>query len=199
MIDIVLASGSEARARLLKAAGLKFEVVKPLVDEAEFKQLLLHDKATPADGATALAEIKIEHVHKRRQDDAVIIGGDQLLVMDGRWFDKPESRGDAKTQLKALRGKHHQLFSAAVAWRGGKRIGHHVDIADLWMRDFSDDFLDHYLGLAGSAATDSVGSYHIEGMGLQLMQKVEGDWFTIQGMPLLPILQWLRDQGALRQ
>lgn len=183
---------------MLTAAGIRHEVVKPQVDEDALKQALLHDRATPADAATALAELKIEQVHQRRQDDVVIVSGDQLLVMDDRWFNKPNTRAEAKSQLKTLRGQHHQLVASAVAWRQGRRIGHFVGVADLWMRDFSDDFLDQYLGLAGEATTDSVGAYHIEGLGAQLMSKVEGDWFTILGMPLLPVLQWLRDQGAMR-
>lgn len=198
MIDVILATGSEARARMMRDAGVRFEIVKPQVDETELKHVLMHDKASPEDAATALAELKIDHVYRRFPGDAVIVGADQLLVMDGRWFDKPDSRSAAKEQLKALRGKQHQLFAASVAWRDGRRVGHFVGVANIWMRDFSDEFLDHYLGLAGAAATDSVGAYHVESLGAQLMSKVEGDWFTIQGMPLLPVLQWLRDQGAMR-
>ena len=183
---------------MLHAAGVRFEAIKPLVDEAALKQSLMADHASPADGATALAELKVEHIHNRREDDVVIIGADQLLVKDGHWFNKPANKAEAKAQLRELRGQKHQLYAAGVAWRDGRRVGHHVGVANIWMRDFSDDFLDHYLGLAGSAATDSVGAYHIEGLGAQLMAKVEGDWFGIQGMPLMPVLQWLRDQGALR-
>lgn len=182
---------------MLTQAGVRISVVRPIVDEAALKETMQAEGATPADTATALAELKAAQVTPRAPRDAIIIASDQLLVCDGAWFDKPEDRGSAERQLRQLRGRKHQLIAAAVATRGSERLGQHVSVASLWMRPFGDAFLTQYLDRAGDALTTSVGAYQLEGIGAQLFSRVEGDWFTIMGMPLLPVLQWLRDHSVI--
>jgi septum formation protein len=126
-----------------------------------------------------------------------VIGADQVLDCDGVLFDKPADPGAARTQLLALRGRTHRLVSAVVLVRDGQRLWHHVGRADLKMRDFSTRFLDRYLESAGQAALSSVGAYQLEGIGAQLFAAIEGDYFTILGLPLLPLLDNLREHGVL--
>jgi len=194
---VVLASGSTARAAMLRSAGVRFSVVRPAVDEAALKETMREAGASAEDTATALAELKAAQVAPRVAPDAIVIASDQVLVCDGAWFDKPGDRAAARQQLGRLRGRRHQLVSAVVGVRAAARIGQHVSTASLWMRPFDDAFLERYLELAGDAVTASVGGYQLEGVGAQLFSRVEGDWFTIMGMPLLPVLQWLRDHRVL--
>jgi septum formation protein len=121
-----------------------------------------------------------------------------MLECDGIWFDKPADLAAARAQLRALRGRAHHLVSAAVLVKDGQRIWHHVDRAELVMRDFSDSFLDDYLSKVGDDVLNSVGAYHLEGLGAQLMSRVRGDFFTVLGLPLLPALAILRSHGMLR-
>jgi septum formation protein len=194
---LVLASGSATRAALLRAAGIPFEVVRPVVDEAAMREAFLAEQMTAEEAATALAEIKAERAATASPEDAIVLGADQILELDGDWFEKPPSIEAAARQLRHLRGRRHRLVSAAVVFRGGVRVWHAVDEARLTMRPFSDAFLERYLELAGLDVLSSVGCYRLEGLGVQLMAEVRGAHSTILGLPLLPLLQFLRDQGVL--
>jgi septum formation protein len=193
---LILASQSAARRALLEAAGLSFEAMPAAVDEAAIKESAKAEGMTPADAATLLADAKAARI-ARRHPDAVIIGADQLLVCDGEWFDKPADVEAARQQLQRLRNRSHQLVTAVVGWRDGERAWHHVATPSLAMRDFSDAFLDEYLALEGGFVTQSVGAYRLEGMGIQLMRDIRGEHSAILGLPLLPLLAWLRDSGVV--
>jgi septum formation protein len=193
---LVLASGSASRQAMLRAAGIGFEVLVPQVDEDSARESLLAEGADAAAVAEALAELKATHI-SIRVPERLVLGADQVLVCEGRLFSKANSPEGARDVLKALRGKPHRLVSAAVMARGGVPLWRAVDSAELWVRDFSDAFLEHYLARAGEAILGSVGCYHIEGEGVQLFARVSGDQFTIRGLPLLPLLAALRDNGVV--
>ena len=195
---IVLASGSPWRARLLQQAGVPFEVLTQPVDEESVRESLHAERVSAEDAATALAELKAQRVAMLLPgDETIVLGCDQILDLDGAWLGKPADLAGARDHLLRQRGKMHRLPTAVVACRGGSRIWHHVAAPRLWGRGFSDAFLDAYLDGIGEVATRTVGAYEYEGTGAQLMARVEGDYFTILGLPLLPLLQFLRDQGAL--
>jgi septum formation protein len=194
---VVLASRSAARADLLRSAGVALAQAEALVDEAGLRDALRAEGVAAEDAAVALAELKAGHVAPRSPPDAIVIGADQLLEIEGDWLEKPADAAAARRQLERLRGRRHRLVSGVVAFRGGGRVWHHVDAATLWVRPFSDGFLDFYLAAAGPSILGSVGAYQIEGLGAQLMARVEGDHSTVLGLPLLPVLQFLRDQGAV--
>jgi septum formation protein len=143
-----------------------------------------------------LAEAKAERI-ARREPEALVHGGDQLLVCEGRWFDKPEDLDGARAHLLALRGKRHELVTATVAWRGGARVWQDISTPRLTMRAFSDAFLDAYLAAEGEALCASVGAYRLEGLGVHLFSRVEGEHSAILGLPLLPLLHFLRGHGVL--
>jgi septum formation protein len=194
--SVVLASASPVRAALLRAAGIPILVDAAAIDEAEVKASLQAAQAESATVAETLAELKAQRVSRRHAGN-LVIGADQVLECDGALFDKPVDLAAARRQLLALRGRRHQLVSAIVLVRDGGRIWHHVDSAELAMRDFSGSFLDRYLQSAGKAALSSVGAYQLEGVGAQLFGAIEGDYFTILGLPLLPLLDILREHGIV--
>jgi septum formation protein len=194
--ELVLASASPIRARLLQAAGLKPSIEPAELDEAPLKAAFKTAGRDAGDCAIALAEAKAKRV-AARMPGALVLGADQLLVCDGEWFDKPADRTAARAQLLALRGKRHVLSTAAALVRNGAAIWHALEEPALTMRRFSDAFLDDYLAAAGDAALGSVGGYQLEGRGVQLMAGIEGDHFAILGLPLLPLLDFLRDSGML--
>ncbi len=192
---LVLASGSRTRAAMLEQAGVSAILDKPLVDEDEVKAAG-RAEGVPADAvAEALAELKTQRI-ARRHPGALVVGADQMLECEGRWFDKPADRAEARAQLLDLRGRTHRLVSCAVVVRDGERMWHKVDSARLTMRNFSESFLDDYLDRVGDEVLHSVGAYQLEGLGAQLFQRVEGDFFTILGLPLLPLLGFLRVHGV---
>jgi len=193
---VILASASRIRATMLQAAGVPVEVVPARVDESELKIALRGQGADPADVAVALAELKALQVSRSRPG-RLVLGADQMLDCDGAWFDKPESPGAARDQLLALRGRKHRLTSAAVLARDGARIWHHAAVAQLTMRGFTDAFLGLYLAEAGETVLGSVGAYQLEGLGAQMFERIEGDYFVILGLPLLPVLDILREQNVL--
>lgn len=194
--DLVLASASEVRARLLEAAGVAVTVEPAAIDEESVKRAAKAAGDRPGDVAQALADAKAS-ARSRARPDAYVIGADQLLVCDGRWFDKPGDAAEARQQLRALRGRWHELHSAVGIARAGGIVWRHSAVARLTMRDFSDAFLDDYLDRVGDAVLRSVGCYELEGVGAQLFSSVEGDYFAILGVPLLPVLGFLRERGLL--
>lgn len=197
---LVLASSSSTRAALLRAAGLPFVTQPAAVDEASLKEAAQAENLPPAEAAMLLADAKAERVARRmlrEEPEALVIGADSLLVCEGRWFDKPEGLEGARAQLQDLRGRTHELVSAVVCWRHGARIWHHATTCRLSMRDFSDTFLEAYLAAEGEEVTYSVGAYRLEGLGMHLFRAVEGEHAAILGLPMLPLLDFLRQHGAV--
>jgi len=190
---VTLASASAARAAILSAAGIAFEVVPSRVDEAALKGPLLADGAGPRQIAQTLAEEKALSVDGR---DGVVIGADQTLDVDGALMDKAASIDEARNHLRRLRGRGHQLHAAVALARDGGLVWSAVETATLTMRAFSDAFLEEYLARHGEAALSSVGVYHLEAEGAQLFEHVEGDYFSILGLPLIGLLGALRREGA---
>lgn len=193
---LILASESPARAAMLRGAGLDFIALPARIDETAVKEAMQAEAAPPEDVAVMLAEMKARRLSARAGRLAVL-GADQMLVADGRWFDKPASRADARATLEALSGRRHELISAAVVMVDGNRIWHAIGRARLTMRPLSAAFIEHYLDRAGNDVLTSVGAYQLEGLGAQLFSKVEGDYFTILGLPLIELLDFLRDRGVI--
>lgn len=196
MTKVILASQSAARAQMLAAAGLDVTPVAAAVDEDAIKRGMEAEGHPPRDIADALAETKALKI-SRKHPEALVLGADQVLVCEGRMFDKPGSLAAARAQLEALRGKPHELLSAAVIAEGGRPVWRHIGRVRLRMRPFSDAFLDDYLAAEGDQLCASVGAYRLEGPGVQLFSSVEGDYFTVLGLPLLQTLDYLRIRGAL--
>ncbi len=195
---MILASASAARARILDDAGVPHTVEPAAVDESAVKASLRAEGASAEDAALSLAGLKAEKIARRRPG-ALVIGADQILDHGGDWLDKPGNRSAARATLDALRGQAHVLVSGVAVVRDGDLLWRYAERASLTMRDFSDAFLDAYLDRIGDAAFASVGAYQIEGLGAQLFDRVEGDYFVILGLPLLPLLDFLRGHGALRR
>ena len=192
---LILASGSAIRRQILHDAGLDFEVETRTVDEDAIKASLLADHVSPRDIADALAEAKATAVSRRR--DGFVIGADQVLVVDGRLHDKPRDRADARARLELLRGRTHTLMGATVVCEGGRPVWRNMAVTTLTMRAFSDGFLEDYLDREGDLVTKSVGAYRFEGLGAQLFTKVDGDFFAVLGLDLLPLLDYLRLRGVI--
>lgn len=196
-VPVVLASASRARARMLRAAGLTFDVVPADIDEDAVRSSLEASGTTdPADIAQILCEAKAAEVSGRRPDD-LVIGADQVLDFEGALLTKPASKDAARDQLLNLRGKTHRLISAACCVVSGETVWREATHADLTMRDFSTTFLGGYLAAMGGRITTTVGGYEIEGLGIQLFDRIDGDLFTIQGLPLMPLLAFLFQRGVL--
>jgi len=193
---LILASVSPTRHALMQAAGLRFEVIAAAVDEAALKEAAQAEGARPADAAVLLADAKARAVARGRPD-ALVIGSDQLMVCDGRWFDKPADLDQAGAHLRALSGRTHQLVNGTVGWRGGQRIWQNVAVATLTVRVLSDAFIAAYLAAEGEALLATVGAYRMEGRGVQLFSAVDGEHSTILGLPMLPLLGFLRQQRLL--
>ena len=191
---IILASASAIRAQLLTNAGLSFDVDAANIDEAALKQSMA--KASIEQIALALAEAKAKAISPRHQG-AMIIGADQMLELDGKAFDKPPNLDALRHQLVLLRGRTHRLISAFALVQDGMIMGSGCSQARLTMRQFSETFLDNYIEQHGEIAMRSVGGYQLEGNGVQLFSHVEGDYFTILGLPLLKLLALLRHRQWL--
>lgn len=194
--SLVLASASTTRARILVDAGIPITIDPAHLDEAAVKAAFAAERLDAASCARALAETKAVRISLRHAD-SLVIGADQMLDCGGKWFDKPRDPAEAHTQLKQLRGKRHDLETAVCVAINGAIIWHAADRAGLTMRAFSDVFLDAYIAAAGDTVLSSVGAYRLEGLGAQLFERIEGDYFTILGLPLLPLLHFLRGRGAL--
>jgi len=191
---LVLASRSAVRRTLLEAAGVPVEVRPADIDERSLETGVPSE--TPAAVAALLARQKalaVAALHPAR----MVLGADQVLALDAKLFSKPADRAAARAQLRALSGRTHELHAAIAFVRDATVVFEHVGTARLTMRSFSDRFLDAYLEAVGSAATASVGAYHIEGLGIQLFERVEGDYFTVLGLPLMASLDFLRRDGCL--
>ena len=192
---LVLASGSASRRAMLAAAGVPFEATAPGVDEAAAKASL--GALGPRDLADALAELKAVKV-SAREPDALVLGSDSVVALtDGTLLDKPETRAEAEDHLQRMSGTHHDLWSAVVIAEGGRAVWRHVERARLHVRPLSYSFLQAYLDAEWPAIAGCVGCYRIEGPGVQLFAKIEGSHFTVLGMPLLPVLDYLRTRHVL--
>lgn len=195
-MKIILASRSATRAKLLDEAGVAFETTSNGVDEDAAKQSLLAEGHGPRAIADALAELKALKISRRTSE--LVIGADQTLELDGVLFDKSESIDEARMVLRRLRGRRHLLHTSVVAAKEGVILWRALVSPKLEMREFSDDFLEDYLVREGEAILGSVGCYRLEGLGVQLFAKVDGDHFAILGLPLIELLGFLRNHGYLR-
>jgi septum formation protein len=191
---LVLASKSDVRGKMLAAVGLRFEIRPAQIDERAVEAKADLDDAAAV--ARFLARAKAEAV-ARLLPGRVVLGADQTLARGAKRFSKPASRAEAVEQLRSLRGRTHELNSALALVRDGAVLFDCVDSARLTMRDISDRFIDDYLDMAGDAALASVGAYQLEGIGIHLFERIHGDYFTILGLPLLPLLDYLRQNGFL--
>ena len=193
---LVLASASASRRRVLHAAGLAFEALAAGVDEDEIKQSLKAEGAQAVQVAETLAELKAARISARRPG-ALVVGADQMLACEDRWYDKPADPAAAVEQLLALAGRTHSLESSVCVLHNGTRLWHHNAVCRLTMRAFDRTFAERYLAAAGPAALESVGGYQLEGLGVQLFSRIEGDFFEILGLALLPLLGFLRERGVV--
>ncbi|MDP5334610.1 MAG: Maf family nucleotide pyrophosphatase [Paracoccaceae bacterium] len=194
--QLILASGSPIRAQLLRQAGMTFEVIRPAVDEEMLRDAMLSEGASPRDLADALAEMKALRISEKRPE-ALVIGCDQVLDLGGQVLTKPSTREEAAAQLIALRGKRHSLLSAVVICDAGKPIWRHIGQVRLMVRDFSNDWLEGYLDRNWPDIAESVGAYKLEKEGVRLFSRVEGDYFTVLGLPLLDLLSYLSLRGDI--
>lgn len=195
-MSFVLASTSPFRATLLKNAGLEFIASAPQVDERALEAPLADSGATPADVAEILAEAKAIDV-SLRHPGLLTIGGDQTLSLEDIQFHKPVNMEEARRHLLAFSGKVHQLNSAVAFARDGQTIWRHLEVAHMHMRELNPEFIGRHLANVGNVALKSVGAYQLEGQGIQLFEKIDGDYFTIVGLPLMPMLKKLRELGEI--
>lgn len=195
---IILASGSQSRRQLLEGAGVVFDVVPADVDERALRDLALAKDATAAPGALALmlARAKAGEMAARKPD-GIVIGADQMLALGSRLFDKPNDMAEARAHLLAMRGHTHQLHGGLAVIAPGQPLWTHEAVSHMTMRAFTPAFLDDYLETAGPRICQSVGAYQLEGVGIQLFERIDGDYFAILGLALAPLLAHLRGLGAL--
>lgn len=196
MSRLILASASASRAKILRNAGVDFTVEPAHVNEDGVKDSMRAAKQSHRAVADALAELKAQRVSSQYPQDFVI-GADQVLSFNGWLVSKCATMAEARNLLSELRGKSHELLSAVVLAKGGSVIWRHVEKATLTMREFSGEFLDHYLETNGESLLSGVGCYRLEDDGAQLFSKIDGDYFAILGLPLIPLLSALREQGVI--
>lgn len=195
-MNIVLASGSAIRRTLLANAGVTITVDPASIDETVIKDRMKAENAPVQMTAIELAGAKARAV-SARHPDKLVIGADQILALDNHWFDKPADRKAAARQLERLAGRSHQLVSGVVVVEDGAEVWRTAQSVVLHMRPLSREFIDAYLERAGDTVLTSVGAYQLEGLGAQLFTTIEGDYFTVLGLPLLPLLAFLRERGIL--
>jgi septum formation protein len=197
-VRLILASASTARAALLRAAGVEFAAIPAAIDESAIKTQFRDAGGDALACAMALAESKARKI-AAQYPEAIVIGADQILVADGEWLDKPANLTAAAAQLRGLRGRTHTLATAACAVQGDTVLWQATTSPKLTMRRFGEAFLALYIGVEGEAVLGSVGAYRIEGQGAQLFERIEGDHFSILGLPLLELLGFLRGRGLLAE
>lgn len=195
---VILASTSAIRLQMLTAAGVAVEAVPARVDEGAARSALIADGASPRDIADYLAEVKARKISEKRPE-ALVLGCDQILELDGDILCKPTTPAEARHHLSRLRGRTHRLHSAVVAYEAAKPVWRHIGEARLTMREFSGAYLDDYIARNWESIRHSVGGYKIEEEGVRLFSAIEGDHFTILGLPLLPLLAWLGSRGITAQ
>jgi septum formation protein len=195
-VEIILASASQSRAALLRQTGLDFNIQAAEVDENAIKDALLADNADHSKIAETLAAVKACRVSEK-YPDALVIGADQILSAGGVLYSKPVDMAEARQQLDALSGQEHRLISAVSVAKEGVVLWRHVEISTLRMRKLSPGFMNDYLARLGDAALSTVGCYQLEGLGPLLFDEITGDYYAILGLPLLPLLAFLRDRKAL--
>jgi len=195
---IVLASASKVRRRLLQAAGIELEIVPANIDEASIREALLAggNDVDPGDTAEVLARTKADDVGQRMAG-RLIVAGDQILAFDGRIFEKPADHNEARANLLALSGRSHALHSAVVLASDGEIVWAHIDSVQVKFRDLSPEFVGRYMARAGDGVLSSVGCYELEGLGVHLIEHIEGDYFSVLGLPLYALLAELRKLGAI--
>ena len=195
---LILASGSIGRADILKGAGMNFTIQPSSIDEGAIRDVLVTENSaiSPADIAEVLARAKAEQVSQEK-GEAIVIGADQVLALGDEIFEKPTSMDQARDNLLRFRGRTHHLHAAICIALKGETEWSHVATASLKMRDFSAEFLGQYLAAAGDSVKTSVGAYRLESYGIHLFDKIDGDYFTILGLPLIPLLDELRKRGLI--
>jgi septum formation protein len=196
MAHLVLASTSEIRAALLRNAGVEVQVMPARVDEEAIRAALEAEGARPRDVADTLAEMKARKVGDK-MPEALVLGCDQVLDLSGAVLSKPESAEEARAQLRAMRGKAHKLLSAAVLYEAGKPVWRHVGEVRLTMRAVSDSYLDDYVARNWSSIRHAVGAYKLEEEGVRLFSRIDGDYFTVLGLPLMELLGYLGQRGFI--
>lgn len=195
---IILASASQARRTLLEKAGVVFETVPARVDEAAVKEALRAENAPPRDIADTLAELKARKIGQRHAE-AMVIGCDQVLSLEGVLLSKPATQDEARAQLRAMRAGTHELHTAAVIWEAGRPVWRKVARVGMSMRDFSDDYLEEYVVRNWDSIRHAVGAYKLEEEGIRLFSGIDGDYFAVLGLPLLEMLNYLTLRGELRR
>ena len=195
-MPVILASASKTRARLLSAAGLIFEISPAEIDEEAIREGMAAENSSHSEVARTLAELKAVRI-SRHHEAMLVIGADQILSCGKLMYGKPRDRAEAAAQLSALSDKTHVLFSAVCVARHGDILWHHVDKVEMKMRRLTPEFIDRYLDAAGPDILSNAGSYAIEGLGVHLFSAVHGDHFAIQGVPLLPLLAFLREHKVV--
>ena len=194
-LSVILASGSASRRALLSGAGVDAEAVKPLIDEESIRGAMRAAGVSIRDQAMRLAELKALKISDRKS--GLVIGGDQMLALGERAFDKPVDMAGARAHLEALSGQSHTLETAIAIAENGKTVWKHLARPRLTMRPLSDTYIEKYLNTVGDKVLSTVGAYQLESLGSQLFTKIEGDYFSILGLPLLPLLDYLRTRGVL--
>mgnify|MGYP000023500867 CR=1 FL=1 len=195
--SLILASKSLSRRQILENAGVPFSWCDAGIDEDALKFSWSQTGDDPASLALCLAKAKAGVVSVVSDNPPLVLGCDQILVQGGKLYDKPETMAEARTHLESFSGRTHQLIAAVCMMQSGNVVWSHVDHAEMYVRDLSDSFIDAYLDTEGERILSSVGAYLLEGTGAQLFERVRGDYFTVLGLPLLPLLEELRKRGIL--